>query len=149
MRMSTMPLDAGGGRRHVIARIADVRLDRAARRRDAKLLRAAEEIVRVEIAAHRWRRCRSAAARRVHSRPDRIGAGALRPDIEEAAASIPRIEPPRRRSCHIECGHVDLPACDHALGDFERGAAFDEGDFGAGAAHSSGDEAAPRILARR
>src|SRR5262249_10869794 len=104
-----------------------MRLERGARCRDVKLLRAAEEIIRVEVAAHevgvgdRWAQTAASIAGRAG-----IGAGALRADVEEAAA----VDPGDRAAAggyrgHIERGHVDLPARDHALGDFERGAAFD------------------------
>ena len=144
-------LDAGGGRRHIhLQGIGDKRLEGGARCRDIELLRAAKEIVRVEVAAHEVsvgdRRPQAAAS--IAGRAG-IGARALRADIEEAAA----VDPGDRTAAggyrgHIERGHVNLPARDHALSDFERGAAFDEGDVGAGAAHVERDEAAPRVLAR-
>ena len=125
-----------------------------ARRRDIERLRAAEEIIRIEIAADEVGvgdgRPRAAAA--VAGRA-RIGAGALRPDVEEAAA----VDPGDRAAAggdrrHVERGHVDLAARDHAFGRLQRRAAFDEGDVGAGAAHVERDEPAlarPRARDRR
>ena len=126
-------LDAGGGGEHVhLERIGDVGLERRARGRDVELLRAAEEIVRVEKAADEIGvgdgRPRAAAPVAGGSW---IGAGALRPDIEEAAGVDPGDRAAARRDRgHVERGQVDLPAGDDAFGDFERHAAFDEGDVG-------------------
>ncbi len=144
-------LDAGGGFDHVhMQGIGDVALQRRARRTGVERLRAAEEVIGVEVAAYEVgvgdRGPGTAAS--IAGRP-RIGAGALRPDIEEAAA----VDPGDRAAAggdrrHVERGYVDLPARDHPLGDFERHPAFDEGDVGAGAAHVEGHKAAPRVLAR-
>ena len=115
---------------------------------DIELLFAAEEIIRVEIAADEVGvgdgRARAAAA--VAGRAG-IGAGALRADIEEAAAVDPGDRAAARRDRgHVERRHVDLAARDHAFGRFQRHAAFDEGDVGAGAAHVERDEAAARVI---
>ena len=144
-------LDAGG-RRHDIhpQRRRDMRLERCARCRDIQPLGAAEEIIGIEIAAHevgigdRGPCAAASIARRAG-----IGAGALRTDIEKAAA----VDPGDRAAAggdrrHVERRHVDLAARDHPLGHFERCAAFDEGDVGAGAPHVQSDEAAAGVLAR-
>ena len=123
---------------------------RRLRRRDIELLRAAEEIIRIEEAADEvgigHGRLRAAAP--VAGRA-RIGAGALRPDGQETAAIDrgDRAAAGRDRR-HVERRHVDLAARDDAFGHFERRAALDEGDVGAGAAHVEGDEPALRLLAR-
>ena len=147
MRMSTMRWMPAAASQHVhLQRIGDVGLERRARGRDVERLRAAEEIIRVEKAADEVGvgDGRPRAAAPVAGRAG-IGAGALRPDIEEAAAVDPgdRAAAGRDRG-HVERRHVDLPARDHALGHLQRHAALDEGDVGAGAAHVEGDEAALR-----
>ena len=109
---------------------------------------AAEEVVGIEIAADHVGvgHGRPRAAAPVAGRAG-IGAGALRADIEEAAAVDPgdRAAAGRDRA-HVERRHVDLPARDHALGGFERHAALDEGDVGRGAAHVERDEPALRLV---
>ena len=87
-------------------------------------MRAAKEVIRVQIAAYEVGigDCWLVAPARV-ANWTRIGAGAMGPDIEEA-----RIDPSNRASArgdrhHIERGHVHLPARDNTFGDFERGAA--------------------------
>ena len=119
MRMSTMRrMPAAAASTSIFERIGDVRLERGARGGDIERLRAAEEIIRIEIAADEVGvgdgRPRAAAA--VAGRA-RIGAGALRPDVEKAAAVDPgdRAAAGRDRR-HVERRHVDLPARDHALG---------------------------------
>ena len=152
MRISTMRwMPAAAVITSIFRGSPTLRLERGTRCRDVELLRAAEEIVRVEIAAHEVgigdRRPRAAAS--VAGRAG-IGAGALRADIEEPAA----VDPGDRAAAggdrgHVERRHVDLPARDHAFGDLERRAAFDEGDVGAGAAHVEGDEPGSRLGSRK
>ena len=149
MRMSTMRwMPAAASSELHLQRLGDLARQRRARRRDVEHLRAAEEIFRIEKAADQVGvgDGRPRAAAPVADRA-RIGAGALRADIEKAAAVDPgdRAAAGRDRG-HVERRHVDLPARDGALGHLERHAALDEGDVGAGAAHVERDEAgsAPR-----
>ena len=122
-----------------------------ARGLDVERLRAAEEVIGIQVSAHHVSvgdgRARSAPA--IAGRAG-VGARALGADHEEAAAidsGDGAAAGGDRR--HVEGGHVDLPARDDAFGRLQRRAAFDEGDVGAGAAHVEGHEPAPRVIARQ
>ena len=129
---------ARGGFHHAHAkRFGDLVVDGGARRGGVEFLRAAQEIIGIEIAAHDIGvgdgRVGSAAS---VAGGAGVGAGALRADGQETRAVDPRDGAAARGNRrHVERRNVDLPARDDALGCLQRRAALNEGDVGGGAAH--------------
>ncbi len=119
-----------------------IAIDGALGRRDVEPAVAAEEIVRVEIAEHEVGvgHGRLGAALAVAGRP-RHRAGALRPDMQDAAG----IDPRDRAAAGADAGDVeavqgDAVAADLAVHDQRRRAVDHQADIGRGAAHVERDQ---------